>query len=103
MSMGSKNSGHAAVEIPAEGDLLAGGFGVDVEEDDLGGDLRQQLVGLAKGIVAGGHEDAALKVQDGVGLAVAELALVDAEAWGSDGVVGGAEHAAAALMGVGGN
>ena len=48
----------------------------------------EQFVGFAEGIVAGGHEDAALKVEDGVALAVAQLALVDAEAGRSGGVVG---------------
>jgi hypothetical protein len=76
---------------------------MEVEEDYLGGDLAQELVGLAEGVVAGGHEDAALEVHDGVGLAGGELALVDAEAGGADGVVGGTEDAAAADVGVGGD
>src|ERR1700722_20335135 len=50
-----------------------------------------------------GSWQAALKIQDGVALSVGKRSLVDAEAWGSDGVVGGAQDAAAALVGVGGN
>ncbi len=68
-----------------------------------GGDFGEELVGLAEGIVAGGHEDSALKVEDGVLLAGGEFALVEAEAGSSSGVVGGAEDAAAAVVRVGGD
>ena len=40
VGVGAEDGGDAAIEVPAEGDLFAGGLGVDVEEDDLGGDLR---------------------------------------------------------------
>lgn len=103
VGVGSEDGGDAPVEIPAEGALLAGGLGVDVEQDDLRGQLADQLVGLAEGVVAGGHEDASLKVEDGVLLARGKLALVDAEAWCADGIVGGAKDAAAALVRVGGD
>ena len=73
---------------------------MEVEEDDLGLDFTEEFVGLAEGVVAGGHEDAALQVHDGVGLACGEFALVDAEAGGADGVVRGAEDAAASDMGI---
>ena len=57
VGVGAEHGGDAAVEIPAERDLFAGGFAVEVEEDDLGSglalDLRQELVGLAEGVVAG--------------------------------------------------
>ena len=69
----------------------------------LADDLAEEFVGLAEGVVAAGHEDAALEVHDGVGLAGGELALVDAEAGGADGVVGGAEDAAAADVRVDGD
>jgi hypothetical protein len=71
VGMGAEQGGDAAVEIPAEGYFFAGGFAVQVEQDDLGGDLAEEFVGLAKGVVATGHEDAALEVHDGVLLAVA--------------------------------
>ena len=107
VGVGAEDGGDAAVEIPAEGDFFAGGFAVEVEEDDFGagfaGDLGEEFVGFAEGVVAGGHEDAALEVHDGVGLAGGEFALVEAEAGGADGVVGGAEDAAAAGVGVGGD
>jgi hypothetical protein len=101
--VGAEQGSDAAVEVPAEGYFFAGGFAVEVEEDDFGGDLAEELVGLAEGIVAAGHEDAALEVHDGVLLAVAEFALVDAEAGSADSVVGGAEDAAAADVRVGGH
>ena len=105
--MRTQNGGDATVKIPAEGYFFAGGFGVEVEEDDLGVgvafDEGEELVGLAKGVVAGGHEDAALKVEDGVLCAIAELAFVDAEAGGAVSVVGGTDDAAATLVGVGGD
>jgi len=103
MGVGAEEGGDATVEVPAEGNFLRGGFAVEVEEDYFCGDLAEQLVGFAEGIVAGGHEDAALKVHDGIGLAGGEFALVDTEAGCADGVVGGAEDAAAANVGVDGN
>ena len=107
MGVGAEDGGDAAVEIPAESYFFAGGFGVEVEEDHLGVgvalDEGEEFVGFAEGVVAGGHEDAALEVEDGVLGAVAEGAFVDTEAGGSVGVVGGAEDAAAADVGVGGD
>ena len=99
----TEQGGDAAVEIPAQGYFFAGGFAVEVEEDDLGLDFAEELVGLAEGVVAGGHEDAALQVHNSVGLASGEFALVDAEAGCADGVVRGADDAAAADMGIGGD
>lgn len=102
MGVGSQYGGDAAVEIPAESGLFAGGFGVEVEEDDLGVgvalDQGEEFVGFAEGIVAGGHEDATLEVDDGVGGAVGELAFVGTEAGCAVGVVAGAEDAAATLV-----
>ena len=103
VGVGAEHSGDPAVEIPAERLLFAGGFGVDVDEDDLGGDLLEQLVGFAKGVVACGHEDAALQVDDGVlGAGVPafrrERALIAAEADGRGRVVAGAQQAARALV-----
>jgi hypothetical protein len=107
VGMGSDDGGDASVEVPAEGYFFAGGFAVEVEEDDFGSgfalDLGEEFVGFAEGVVAGGHEDAALEVHDGVGLAGGEGSLVEAEAWSADGVVGGAEDAAAAGVRVGGD
>jgi len=103
VGVGPEYGGYAAVEIPAEGDLFARGLGVEVEEDDFGSDLAKEFVCLAEGIVAGGHEDAALEIDDGVALSSGEFAFVDAEARGSDGEVGGAEDAAAAFVRVRGD
>jgi hypothetical protein len=76
---------------------------VKVEEDHLCGDLAQEFIGFAEGIVAGRHEDAALEVHHGVGLAGGEFSLVDAEAGGANGVVGRAKDAATADVRVGGD
>ena len=107
VGMGAEDGGDATVEVPAEGDLFRGGLGVDVEEDDFGSglaaDLGEKLVGLAEGIVAGGHENAALEVDDGVRLSRGEFALVEAETGRAGGVVGGAEDASAAVVGVRGH
>ncbi len=103
VGVGSEDGGDAAVEVPAESDFFAGGFGVDVEDDDPGLDGLEDFVGLAEGVVAGGHEDTALKVDDSVGLAGGEFAFVDAEARSADGIVGGAEDASAAVVRVGGD
>ena len=98
VGVGAEDGGDAAIEIPAEGLLFARGLGVEIDEDDLGGDFGEELVGFAEGVVAGGHEDAALEVEDGVLGAVIEGALVAAEAYGGGGVVAGTEQAAGALV-----
>ena len=99
--VGAEQGGDAAIEVPAEGHFFAGGLAVEVEEDDLCFDFAKELVGLAEGVVAGGHEDAALEIHDGVGLAGGELALVDAESWCAYSVVGWTKDATAADVGVG--
>lgn len=103
VSVGADDGCDAAIEIPAESYFFAGGFAVEIQENNFCGDLAEEFVGFAEGIVATGHKDAALEVHDGVGLAGGEFALVDAEAWGADGVVGGAKDAAAANVRVGGD
>ena len=100
VGVGADDGGDAPVQVPADGDLFRGGFGVEVEEYDLGCDLAEKLVGFAEGVVAGGHEDAALEVEDGVLLAIGQGALVDAKAGSAVGVVCRADDAAAADVGV---
>ena len=105
VGVGADDSSDASVEIPAEGYFFAGGFAVEIEENDLGSgfafDVAEEFVGLAERVVATGHEDAALEVHDGVSLAVAEFALVDAEAGSADGVVGRAQDAATSGVRIG--
>lgn len=101
VGVGAHDGSDSAVEIPAEGDLFAGGFGVNVEQDDLCGDFAEQLVGLAEGIVTGGHEDAALEIEDGVLLTGGQFALVHTESRRADGVVGRTQDAASAFVRVG--
>jgi hypothetical protein len=107
VSMSAEDGGDASVEIPAEGYFFGCGFAMEIEEDDFGaglaGDLGEEIVGFAEGVVAGGHEDAALEVHDGVGLAGGEFALVEAESGSADGVVGGTKDSAAAGVGVSGD
>ena len=106
VGVGADHGGKAAVEIPAESYFFAGGFAVEIEEDDFGfglaGDLGEEFVGFAERVVAGGHEDAALEIHHSVGLARGEFALIEAEAGGADRVVGGAQDTAATSVGVGG-
>jgi len=98
----AEHGGHAAIEIPAKSDLLARGFAVDVEHDNLRrsvlGNLRKQVVGLAKGVVAGGHKDAPLHVDNGILLAGGQFAFIHSEAGCADSVIGRADDAAAAHM-----
>ena len=107
VGVGAEDGGDAAIEVPAEGGFFASGFGVEVEEDYFGIgvalDEGEELVGFAEGVVGAGHEDAALEVDDGVLGAVAEFAFVEAEAGGAVGEVCGAEDAAAARVGRGGD
>ncbi len=103
VGVGAEDGSDASVKIPAESDLFAGGFGMDVEDDEFGLECVEDLVGFAERVVAGRHEDAALKVDDGVGLASREFSFVDAESGSADGVVGGTEDAPATLVGVGGD
>ena len=57
MGVGAEDSGDAAIEIPAERHLLAGGFGVEIKQNDLRGgltlDAEEHLVRFAEGIVTG--------------------------------------------------
>ena len=64
------NGGDPSVEIPAEGVLLGSRFGVEIDEDHLGFDLRQNLVGKAKGVVALTHENSSLQIDDSIGNAI---------------------------------
>ena len=96
-----EHGGDAAVEVPAERDLFAGGLGMDVEKYNLGCDLAEKFVGFAEGIIAGRHEDASLKIHDCVRLSVRKLTLVKAKAGCADRIVGRAEDAAAAFVRIG--
>ncbi len=61
----AENCRHAAVEVPAHGDFLAGRFCVEVDDDHSGANGGKQSIGCAKGIVDRRHEDAALQLQHG--------------------------------------
>jgi hypothetical protein len=90
----------ATVEIPAESSFLRCCFRVNVDDDDLRGNFGEESVSDAEGIFVAGHEHAALKIDDGVGLAGCESALIEAVAGAAGRVVGGADDAARALVAV---
>jgi hypothetical protein len=98
-----KQRSYAAVEIPAHCDLLAGGFAMQIEQNDLRGDSAEQFVRFAEGVIATGHEDAALQIDHGVTLAIAERTFIETEAGRAGSVVGGAQDAAATRVRVRGD
>ena len=55
----AQDGSDAAIEMPAHGDLFAGGFGMKIDEDDFGLDAGQQVVDGVEGVVGAVHEDAA--------------------------------------------
>lgn len=65
---------------------------MEIDKDDLGRDLLQQLVGGPKRIVMLGHEHAALQIDDGVLLPAGQLTLVKAMPGSARDVVRGAQH-----------
>src|ERR1700741_865454 len=79
------------IEIPAQRNLLRGGLGVHIDQDDVGGSVFQEFVRHAKEIVVRGHEDAALQVDHGVGDAIL-AAFVEALSGQVGRIVGGVEQ-----------
>src|SRR5215510_2110092 len=73
---------------------------MNVHDNDFAGHLLQQLIGLAKRIVVGLHEDAALQVDDRILLAGFGCAFEYAHAGNAVRVVGGPQHAAGAGAGI---
>src|SRR5208283_5438479 len=57
------------------------------------GDLLQQFVGYAEGIVIAGHENASLQIDDAIIHAAARARLVPAEAGRAHGIVGRPQQA----------
>ena len=72
----SENGGNPSVEIPAHSDFFGSSFGVHIDKNDFRGDLLQQLIGYAEGIVVAGKKDAALQIYHCVGNSFARFALV---------------------------
>ncbi len=96
-----------AVEMPAHGDFLAGGLGVEVEQDDLRFEAGDEIGGEVEWVVGAAHEDLTHKVhhcvrQTLVG-AVGDDAFVNSVAGQAGLHVGGAQDAAGAGMAVGGD
>ncbi len=84
--VGSDDGRDPAVQVPAHGDAVAGGLGVDFDEDEFGlrVDLVQHLVDGVEGAGGGFHERAAEKDGDGEG--EARLAFEDGP-FAADGLV----------------
>jgi hypothetical protein len=100
MCMGPEQGSDASIEVPPQRYFFAGGFAMEVEENDLGGDLAEEFIGFAERIVAGGHKHAALEVHDGVGLAGGQCAFVDSKTRSANGIVGGTDDSAATNVGI---
>ena len=97
--MRAHDGGDAPVEIPSEGDFFGSGFGMEIHKHDLRFDLFQKPIGVAKGIVARPHEDASLKIHDGITDAVL-LAFVDSPAGQVCGKFAGRNKRRAGLWGL---
>ena len=81
--MGADDGGHATIEIPAHRKLFRRGLGVHIDENNFRLDIFQQLVDDTERIIIRGHEDAALKIDHGVGNVLLP-ALIHAPAGKSD-------------------
>src|SRR5450432_621044 len=101
MRMGSDHGGYATIKIPAHGHFLRCGLGVEIQKNNFGCDLLQYLVGLAEGIIIVLHEDAALQIDHGIGLALACLAFIPADAGYAFRIICGTQHPSNAAGGVG--
>src|ERR1700728_346223 len=97
--VGADYRSDASVEVPAERNLFRSCLGVEIDEDYLGFNFLQKLVGGAKGIVIRSHENASLKVDDGI-RNFRLAALVQAPAGHIRGIVCGAKHAALGAVAV---
>ncbi len=95
VGVGPDDGRNAAVEVPAEGLLLRGRLGVEVDDDDRR--LLPQGLDLgvrpAEGAVDGFHEDPALEIEDGDLDAAAVLEDIAAAAGVALRIIGGAEEA----------
>jgi len=99
--VGAQNRGDAPVEVPAHGDLLAGGFRVEVHNNDAGFDRGEQSVGLGKGIVGGADKNAAHELHYGIIHAASGCAFKDAVAGQAGLQICRPQHAARALLACG--
>src|ERR1700761_8052701 len=86
--VGSDYRSNLPIEVPTHRHFLGSGLCVEVDKDHFGGDGAQKSVRGAKRVFLAGHEDAALQVNDGIGLAGGELALEHAVARRTGYVVG---------------
>ena len=105
VGVGAEDCGDFAVEVPAHGDLLAGGLAVEVDHDDFGLDPGEQIGGGMERVVGSAHEDLAHEVDHGVGQtlvgSVDDCPFEDAIAGESRLHICGPEDAAGTLLAVG--
>src|SRR5579864_6128843 len=73
-----------------------------IHHNDLAGDLGQQLVCFAEGIIVRLHKDAALKIDHGIAMSVSGNAFKNTDPRDARGIVGRAQHAASPGVAVGG-
>ena len=94
VGVGAHNGGDPPIEIPAESDLLAGSFGVNIDENEghVRGKLGEFRVSLLERVIVGRQENAALDVQNGVFHAIFGHADVQAGAGITLGEIGGANQ-----------
>src|SRR5205823_729459 len=65
VSMGTENSGHSSIQVPAHCDLFRGCLRMHIYKNDLRLRLRQQAIGGAEGAIVLHHEYSTLQVHDG--------------------------------------
>ena len=63
VGMGAEDCGDFAVEVPAHGDFFAGGFSVEIDDNDFGLDSGEEIGCGVKGVVGPAHEDLAHEVE----------------------------------------
>ena len=95
VGMGADDSTHPAVEVAAEGGLLAGRFGVDVHQNDarLLAKLGNKRIRNRKGVFQSSHKGAPLKIDDTDGRFAGAVPNDGAMAWHVGGIVGRTQDA----------
>src|ERR1700722_12276596 len=64
--VGANHRSGPSIQVPAKGDFLRAGFGVEIHKYDFRFDLFQQTIDITERVVAGAHEDASLKIDYGI-------------------------------------
>src|SRR5438067_842071 len=88
VSMGTENSGHSSIQVPAHGDLFGGCLRMHIYKNDLRLRLRQQAIGGAEGTIVLYHEYSTLQVHHSVGNATPGGAFIVSAAGRGCGIIG---------------